>query len=58
MRLAQLTNKCLNNDLHYFVRECGDILGVTDKVKNKNDPKAIIRHVLEQLVHFYWNKFY
>ena len=50
MRLAQLTNKCLNNDLHYFVRECGDILGVTDKVKNKNDPKAIIRHVLEQLV--------
>jgi hypothetical protein len=50
VRLAQLTNKCTNNDLDFFVRECGDILGLTDKVKNRNDPKAIISYVLEQLV--------
>jgi len=52
VRLAQLTNKCFNEDLPFFVKECGDILGVTDKVKNKNDSKAIIRYVLEQLVSF------
>ena len=50
MRLAQLTNKCTNADLDFFVRECGDILGITDKVKNRNDPKAIISYVLEQIV--------
>jgi len=53
VRLAQVTNKCNTaEDLDYFVRECGDILGVSDKVKNKNDPKAIISYILEQLVSF------
>ena len=28
-RLAQLTNKCGDGDLDYFVRECGLICGVT-----------------------------
>jgi intraflagellar transport protein 52 len=50
VKLAQVTNKCINEDLDFFVRECGDILGVSEKVNNKNDPKAIIRYVLEQLV--------
>lgn len=52
MRLAQITNKCTNEDLDYFVKECGDILGVSDKVANKSNAKAIIKHVLEQLVNF------
>jgi intraflagellar transport protein 52 len=53
VRLAQVTNKCNTaEDLDYFVKECGDILGVSDKVKNKNDPKAIISYILEQLVSF------
>lgn len=52
VRLAQITNKCNNEDLDYFVKECGDILGVSDKVGNKSNAKAIIRHVLEQLVNF------
>lgn len=51
MRLAQVTNKCNNEDLDFFVRECGDILGVADKVKVKNDPKAIVSYILEQLVY-------
>jgi intraflagellar transport protein 52 len=29
VRLAQLTNRCEDGDLEYFVREAGDILGVT-----------------------------
>ena len=52
MRLAQLTNKCENKDLDYFVREAGDILGVSEKVKNRGNPKAIIKYVLEQIVIF------
>ena len=52
MRLAQITNKSNNEDLDYFVKECGDILGVSDKVPNKSNAKAIIRYVLEQLVNF------
>ena len=50
VRLAQMTNKCTNEHLEYFVKECGNILGVTDKVQNKSNAKAIIRYVLEQLV--------
>nr|4UZZ_B Chain B, Intraflagellar Transporter-like Protein [Tetrahymena thermophila] len=52
VRLAQLTNKCNNNDLDYYIKESGDILGVTDKVKNKHDAKAILRYVLEELINF------
>lgn len=50
VRLAQLTNKCNNEDLEYFIKESGDILGVTEKVKTKNDAKAILSHILEELV--------
>jgi len=49
VRLAQLTNKYFNKDFKFSVKECGEILGVTDKIKNKNDSKAMIRYVLEQL---------
>jgi intraflagellar transport protein 52 len=34
------------------VREAGDILGVSDKVKNRGNPKAIIRFILEQIINF------
>jgi hypothetical protein len=30
-RLAQLTNKCGDEDLEYYVRECGHILGVSQR---------------------------
>jgi len=29
IKMAQLTNKCTDEDVEYYVRECGDILGVT-----------------------------
>lgn len=50
MRLAQLTNKCEDNDLEYFIREAGDILGISDKVKNRSEPKAILKYILDQIV--------
>ena len=34
--------------------ECGALLGVSDKVSNKRDPKAIISYVLNELVSFYF----
>lgn len=52
MRLSQLTNKCENKDLEYFVREAGDMLGVSDKVKKRSEPKAIIKYLLEQIINF------
>jgi len=48
--LAQLTNKCVDDDLDYFVREAGDILGVSDKLKNRSKPKTILKYILDQIV--------
>ena len=50
VRLAQLTNKCEDTDLEYFIREAGDILGISDKVKNRSEPKAILKYILDQIV--------
>jgi len=36
------------------VGECGALLGVSDKVSNKRDPKAIISYVLNELVSSYF----
>jgi len=36
--------------LSYFINECGAMLGITDKVDNKRDPKAILSYVLKELV--------
>jgi intraflagellar transport protein 52 len=29
VRLAQLTNKCEDSDLDYYIKEAGDILGIS-----------------------------
>jgi len=51
VRLAQLCNKCTDEDLEYYVRECGEILGVTTKIKGASrDGKNILGHVLDQIV--------
>lgn len=34
LRLAQLTNKCNDDDLEYFVCEAGEILGVSETIRN------------------------
>jgi len=53
VRLNQLTNKCNEDDLEYFVREAGDILGITHRLDPaKRDGKHVLEYVLRQLVQF------
>ena len=51
-KLAQVTNKCSDEDLEYYIKGCSDILGITGKIDNKNDPKAILAYVMKELVNF------
>ncbi|XP_052258135.1 intraflagellar transport protein 52 homolog [Dreissena polymorpha] len=53
VRLAQQTNKCSDDDLEYYVRECGDILGVTTNLaQDKRDAKHILEYIFTQVVEF------
>ncbi|EGD78348.1 CGI-53 protein [Salpingoeca rosetta] len=53
VRLNQLANKCTEDDLEYFVRECGDIMGITHRLdKTKRDGKHILEYALKQLVKY------
>ncbi|XP_061641345.1 intraflagellar transport protein 52 homolog [Phyllopteryx taeniolatus] len=53
VRLAQLTNKCTDDDLEFYIRKCGEILGVTPKLdKDQRDAKHILEHVFFQLAEF------
>ncbi|XP_077991220.1 intraflagellar transport protein 52 homolog [Glandiceps talaboti] len=53
VRLAQITNKCTDDDLEYYVRECGDILGVSSKLPaDSRDAKHILEYIFAQVVEF------
>uniref|UniRef100_H3BIA5 Intraflagellar transport 52 n=1 Tax=Latimeria chalumnae TaxID=7897 RepID=H3BIA5_LATCH len=53
VRLAQLTNKCSDDDLEFYIRKCGDILGVTNKLpKDGRDAKHILEYIFFQVVEF------
>lgn len=42
-----------DDDLEFYVRKCGDILGVTGKLdKEKRDAKHILEHIFFQVVEF------
>jgi len=42
-----------DDDLEFYVRKCGDILGVTSKLpKEKQDAKHILEHIFFQVVEF------
>ncbi|KAI8912523.1 hypothetical protein EDD86DRAFT_201600 [Gorgonomyces haynaldii] len=54
-RLAQLTNKCTDDDLEFYLRECGEILGIMDKLDpEKRDARHILDHMFKSIVH--WKK--
>ena len=38
--MAQMTNKCADDEVEYYIKECGDILGVSSQINNPDDPKA------------------
>ncbi|NXE54724.1 IFT52 protein, partial [Casuarius casuarius] len=52
-RLAEITNKCTDDNLEFYVQKCGEILGVTSKLpKDKQDAKHILEHIFFQVVEF------
>lgn len=53
VRLAQLTNKCTDDDLEYFILECGEILGVNPKLASeKREGKNILEYIFAQVAEF------
>lgn len=53
LRLAQLTNKCSDDDLDFFLREAGDILGVTPALTSERRSAAhVLEHILRAVVSF------
>ncbi len=52
-RLAQITNKCSDSDLDYFVTEAADIMGITHNLPvQAHDAKHIMEYVLTHVVEF------
>lgn len=47
-----MTNKCTDEDIEYYIKECSDILGITSKIENKADAKAILSYVFGELANF------
>ncbi|XP_077976712.1 intraflagellar transport protein 52 homolog isoform X2 [Styela clava] len=53
VRLAQITNKCNEDDLEYYVRECGEILGVTSKLpKGAQSAKHVLEYIFNEVVEY------
>ena len=50
--MAQLTNKCTDDDVEYYIKECGDILGVSSQISNPDDPKAILHYIFQEIVKY------
>jgi intraflagellar transport protein 52 len=50
--MAQLTNKCGDDDIEYYIKECGDILGVSSQIGNPDDPKAILNYIFQEVVKY------
>ncbi len=55
VRLAYLTNLCTEEDIDYYVREAGQIMGVPQQIKQeKKTAKQILEFVFKQVVN--WKK--
>lgn len=50
VRLAQLTNKCTDEDLDFYIRQAGEILGVTSKLGDRRGSKHILEYIFKELV--------
>ncbi len=52
-RLAQITNKCSDDDLEFYVRECGEILGVTRHLQtSERDAKGILAYIASRIIEY------
>ena len=52
IKMAQLTNKCVDDDVEYYIKECGDILGVSSQINNPDDPKGILHYIFQEIVKY------
>lgn len=52
IRLAQLTNKCTDEDLAYFLKSAAAILNVSVSDEEVNQPKVILHSMLSQISEF------
>jgi len=52
IKMAQLTNKCVDENIEYYIKECGDILGVSQQISNPDDPKAILHYIFQEVVKY------
>lgn len=53
LRLAQLTNKCSDDDLEYYVKESADILGILPKLDpERSDAKHVLEFIFQKIVNF------
>ena len=52
IKLAQLTNKCTDDDIEYFIKECGDIMGVSQSINNPDDPKAVLHYIFQEIIKY------
>ncbi|TRY80327.1 hypothetical protein TCAL_10174 [Tigriopus californicus] len=52
-RLAQITNKCTDEDLDYFIREGADVMGITQHLPlEAHEPKRIVEYMLTHIAEF------
>jgi hypothetical protein len=42
----------VDDDVEYYIKECGDILGVTAQVSNPDDPKDILHYIFLEIVKY------
>lgn len=55
VRLAHLTNKCNDDDLEYFIKEAGDLLGVSQVLRPENrTARHVLAHIFKQVA--VWKK--
>eukprot|EP01013_Petalomonas_cantuscygni_P008611 TRINITY_DN2133_c0_g1_i1.p1 TRINITY_DN2133_c0_g1~~TRINITY_DN2133_c0_g1_i1.p1 ORF type:complete len:482 (-),score=122.34 TRINITY_DN2133_c0_g1_i1:1389-2834(-) len=54
IQLATLTNKCGTEDLEFYIKEVGEVLGITRRLaaEKRGDARAVLEEVLTQIVNF------
>ena len=51
--LKAAVSRCRPNKyVEYYIKECGDILGVSSHINNPDDPKAILHYIFQEIVKY------
>jgi intraflagellar transport protein 52 len=51
-RLTQIANKCTDNDLEYYIRECGLLLGISETITGTKSAKSVLEYMFAKIVEF------